>query len=84
MFNMNELCIELQIKYESIIDLIEREKSTIWNYPSQPDESATNRFNLISNDSIKTDFSKLGKFNLLVIYDESEIYNISCLIRHQV
>ena len=50
-FNMNDMCIQLQNKYELIMDTIEKDISQIWNYNSE-----TGGIN-----KIPTDFIKLGK-----------------------
>jgi hypothetical protein len=57
---MNELCVNLQNKYESLIDLIEKNTSEIWNYPIENNES----FNLSYQnqsfiDKVVTEFNKL-------------------------
>jgi two-component SAPR family response regulator len=61
LFNMNELCVELQAKYEQVVDLVEGDKNEIWDYPTVSGEEATStieayRQSLAAN---QTEFSKL-------------------------
>jgi hypothetical protein len=57
---MNELCVTLQNKYESLIDLIEKNTSEIWNYPTENNESlSVSYLNQSLIDKVVTEFNKL-------------------------
>ena len=60
LFNLNDLCVELQNSYESLTDLFEGKSNQIWNYPVQNENDTfsfqTYQQNLMAN---LTDFSKL-------------------------
>ena len=59
---MNELCVSLQGKYEEVIDLIERERNEIWDFPTTNEEA--NKINFVTYQSSllenKTEFNRLG------------------------
>jgi hypothetical protein len=69
-FNLNDLCIQLQGKYEQVIDLIDREKNEIWNWvvSVQSANSDSNEHTRITYDSLQanimanlTEYNKLGR-----------------------
>lgn len=68
---MNDLCVEIQKKYEMVVDFIENNKHLIWNYPVEDQENKLNREFAQTNSLLAnlTDFSKLG-----------ELKNVRCLI----
>lgn len=75
LFNLNELCVELQNKYEELVDLIEKYTNDIWNYPSNNETEQSTRvyYGIQSglSTAVPTDFSKLGKielFNMNITY----------------
>ncbi|RNA26145.1 elongator complex 1 [Brachionus plicatilis] len=60
LFNLNDLCVQLQGNYEKAIDLIEKMATQIWNYQAQNDTDnfsfQTFQQNILAD---LTDFSKL-------------------------
>lgn len=58
LFNMNELCIEVQNRYETLMDLLENSTTVIWDYDlMNPEEKANLSFGTIKTSS--TEFTKL-------------------------
>lgn len=64
LFNMNDLCVQIQTKYEVLMDLIEKNINLIWDYDlSENGSDQGNSFINQSSTKCHTDFSKLGKIN---------------------
>jgi len=64
LYNMNDLCHELQKRYEIIMDLLEKSVNEIWNYPTAADEANKNNSFLYQSfqsydNTVQTEFSKL-------------------------
>ncbi len=59
LFNMNDLCVDLQNEYEQIVDLVEAEKNEIWDYPPTNSEETTLEAYRLSLKANQTEFSKL-------------------------
>jgi hypothetical protein len=63
LFNMNDLCVELQSKYEQVVDLVEAEKNEIWDYSAAAAASGGEETTLeayrLSLTVNQTEFSKL-------------------------
>lgn len=59
---MNDLCIELQNKYDKLIDLIEKSTGRIWNYPvsSEDVKQTIESYQAHSLQLNITDYTKLG------------------------
>ena len=61
MFDFNELCKELQEKYEFLIDLIQKNINDIWKDSIAEEEKSKN---LPFKEIVyKSDYSKLGNIN---------------------
>ena len=66
LYNLNELCVKLQRKYDTILDLIEKSAREIWNFahlPTKHDDDEEQTFAKELTDSCSTDYSKLGMFD---------------------
>ena len=57
---MNELCVQIQNKYEFLMDLIEKHINTIWDYDMSTDSNNNNYSFMSSSTRNNTDYSKLG------------------------
>ena len=61
MYHMNDLCIELQKRYECVVDLVEKNTTEIWDYEANLDDFNVSGFQNVSfTSSSSTDFAKLG------------------------
>lgn len=60
LYNFNDLCFEIQEKYETVIDLIEKHTSEIWNYPVENQDDLNNISNYSTGVKCETEFAKLG------------------------
>lgn len=58
LFNMNDLCIQIQTNYEKLMDLIEKNINQIWDYEYSTDNNSLQ--NSFTVTKCQTDFSKLG------------------------
>lgn len=60
LFNLNDLCVQLQDNYENVIDLMEKMSSQIWNYPVE-DETEHFSFQKMQQNIMAsiTEFNKL-------------------------
>ena len=69
LFNMNDLCEQIQTKYEVLMDNIEKSINLIWDYDLTVNSSDQQVNSFINSASTKchTDFSKLGKYYLIFI-----------------
>ena len=63
LFNMNDLCVQIQTKYEVLMENIEKSINLIWDY-DLTEISSDQKVNSFFNSAFTkchTDFSKLGK-----------------------
>ena len=61
LFNMNDLCVQIQSKYELLMDLIEKNISLIWDYDltDSNNNHQLNSFMTIIDVKCNTEFGKL-------------------------
>jgi hypothetical protein len=64
---MNELCIDLQTKYEILMDSIDKNISNIWDYDKKSLNESRNINYSFNSNNISTDLSKLGEKNSFFI-----------------
>lgn len=65
---MNELCISLQNNYEVLMNLIEKNIPLIWDYETKSMNETINMGYSLNNYLVLTEFSKLGKKKVLLIF----------------
>jgi hypothetical protein len=69
LFNMNDLCLQLQRKYDLLMKGIERVIKEVWDYQVKSDEFNTSIENETTMCSISnTEFSKLGELMNKIFY----------------
>lgn len=63
---MNDICIELQNKYEVLMDLIEGSTAMIWDYEMKSlDETDNQTYSFTVKPASTTEFIKLGIVDIL-------------------